>query len=442
MIWLVSGILLMMYSYICLKSVYYGLLVLIGSLPLYLIKLNLFSIPTTLLELMFCVVFVFWLFKSFATTRCCKKIPIRFVVLTNFLNTVRRLTPLSDKAIFVGLGVSLLIAGALLGLAQTSNIASSLNAIKSFLIEPVIVGAMILSVSFKEKRFELSDWMLALAIPVAVLSLYAIFQWLTGFGIPDAWYVERRVTSFFPYPNALGHFVAPIITLIIVWFMQRGLKRLGAVDIALLATIPLGLFTIILSFTEAAWVAIATTVVIAGIIINKNRKTWMLICILGGLSIIAIPQARQKLMLQDWSGQTRVAQWTETANFLSASSQNFFLGAGVNNYPVAIAPYHTHEHLEIFQQPHNIFLNFWVEYGSLGLTGFLILAFLIASLTLKNCKNKKTAIAVSAGLTEMFIHGLVDVPYFKNDLSILTWTLLALLLILSYDTDQTTTNVV
>jgi len=460
-----------MYCYICWRSVRNGLLVLLGALPLYLIRLEVLSIPTTLLELMVGVVFVFWVTRMLASRLVIASGSEATSISNAQDSSLSRLLPFvamtraiarMPKLNLVLLGTILIIIGAFLGLTQTADLASSLNAVKSFLIEPLLVAIMIWSVTRDEKKFQIKDWMFALAVPMSILSIYAIFQWLTGFGIPDAWFLERRVTSFFPYPNALGHFVAPIVTLLIVWFMQRGLRRLGARDILLLATIPFGLITLLLSQTEAAWIAIAATILIAGIVTNKNRKAWIAIGILGAIFAIAIPQARHKLMLNDWSGQTRTAQWEETANFLSASQQNFFLGAGPNNYPNAIAPFHTHDYLEVFQQPHNIFLNAWVEYGILGLAGFLILASILvntimatparrdALLRVRSSKpqpvgtgrdlsassiTSKASIPLAAALLEMSIHGLVDVPYFKNDLSILTWALVALLLISSYDRD-------
>jgi hypothetical protein len=35
-----------------------------------------------------------------------------------------------------------------------------------------------------------------------------------------------------------------------------------------------------------------------------------------------------------------------------------------------------------------------------------------------------------SAMTVLFVHGLVDVPYFKNDLSILFWFLVAVMIVL------------
>jgi O-antigen ligase len=147
-----------------------------------------------------------------------------------------------------------------------------------------------------------------------------------------------------------------------------------------------------------------------------------------------IPITRNKLLLQDYSGQVRLSQWSETVAFLK---DNLFFGAGLNGYPEALTQYHNPTLYEIFQYPHNIFLNTWVELGVLGLIALIWFSHLIFSSILRrrpkdlpelirlSAKGRHLQLALFAALLTIFIHGLVDVPYFKNDLSLLTWTLLA-----------------
>ena len=84
------------------------------------------------------------------------------------------------------------------------------------------------------------------------------------------------------------------------------------------------------------------------------------------------------------------------------------------------------DHLEIFQYPHNIFLNFWVELGLLGVITLILFGGYVLSLT-KKILTSPEALIVFFALMQVFIHGIVDVPYFKNDLAILTWILLAII---------------
>ena len=82
--------------------------------------------------------------------------------------------------------------------------------------------------------------------------------------------------------------------------------------------------------------------------------------------------------------------------------------------------------------PHYIFLNFWTE---IGLLGALIFTWLIGryyydaiKLLSKVEKNKRPLLlALIGAMSAIFIHGLVDVPYFKNDLAIIFWLLVAIL---------------
>ncbi|MCH8049550.1 hypothetical protein IH979_02465, partial [Patescibacteria group bacterium] len=75
---------------------------------------------------------------------------------------------------------------------------------------------------------------------------------------------------------------------------------------------------------------------------------------------------------------------------------------------------------------HNIFLNIWSELGILGLLAFFWLAFYTIR-TIQIHRDDALKLAAFAALATMVIHGLVDVPYFKNDLAVMTWLLLAII---------------
>ena len=88
---------------------------------------------------------------------------------------------------------------------------------------------------------------------------------------------------------------------------------------------------------------------------------------------------------------------------------------------------------EIYMYPHNIFLNFWSELGILGALLFcwIIAKFLWQSgrffLAERNNQEYFIALGLMTSMITLVIHGLVDVPYFKNDLSALFWVSIALL---------------
>jgi O-antigen ligase len=79
-------------------------------------------------------------------------------------------------------------------------------------------------------------------------------------------------------------------------------------------------------------------------------------------------------------------------------------------------------------------LNTLSEIGIFGLLSFIALIVLVLQI-IKHDENKlitQKHIAAFA-LLEMFIHGLVDVPYFKNDLSVITWILFAIICVNNYE---------
>jgi len=165
-----------------------------------------------------------------------------------------------------------------------------------------------------------------------------------------------------------------------------------------------------------------------------------------------------KLTLNDLSGQIRQRQWKET--LLTLTGTKIITGAGLNSYQKAVAPYHQEgiffnsdnlpnfdaqlrasstlrakywQPVEIYLYPHNILLNFWSEIGLLGALIFMWLIFKSIYISLKltitygreKHSEKYLALGLMSALIAILVHGLVDVPYFKNDLAVMFWLLLA-----------------
>jgi putative inorganic carbon (HCO3(-)) transporter len=220
--------------------------------------------------------------------------------------------------------------------------------------------------------------------------------------------------------------------------------------VALLSSI-----AIVLAESEAAIVSVVATLLIAGLLNRKTRVLNAVILTLLTLLTLLTPPLLSKLTLQDYSGGGRLSQWSETIDMLQ---DHWLLGVGLSGYPTALEPYHKATHLEIFQYPHNIVLNIWVELGVLGLIAFVLLAYQVlvslrappkprakrggkqssGGLLRRFAPRNDTRLVIFLALLQMTIHGLVDVPYFKNDLAILTWILLAIVFAYARPTTPTT----
>ena len=163
----------------------------------------------------------------------------------------------------------------------------------------------------------------------------------------------------------------------------------------------------------------------------------------------------------DTDGQIRQELWKETWQMLKDGK--LLLGAGLANYQSAVAPYHQSgiyvrnddpefdkwvaisleyqqkvwQPLEIYLYPHNIFLNFWSE---LGLAGMLLFVWIIGKflmldfrLLISDYKNKSLILGLTGAMIVIVVHGLVDAPYFKNDLAVLFWLLIGMLGVLNLE---------
>ena len=109
----------------------------------------------------------------------------------------------------------LIVALVSAGVAGFTN--ASLGILKAYFIEPVMFFIVFVNVfKIKENRNKIF-W--ALAISAFVVSLVAIYQWLNGNLLPAAWQGSGRVTGVFPYPNALGLYLGPMVILLFGFFI-------------------------------------------------------------------------------------------------------------------------------------------------------------------------------------------------------------------------------
>lgn len=84
-------------------------------------------------------------------------------------------------------------------------------------------------------------------------------------------------------------------------------------------------------------------------------------------------------------------------------------------------------------QPHNLYLAFLLQTGILGFIGFLwlIVWFYKNGINLPAGKAGNLNIILISIMSYILIHGLVDTTYWKNDLSIIFWLMIGLMVKLS-----------
>lgn len=393
----------------------------VGLLPTYLIRFDLFGIPTTALEILFGILFLAWLFRR----------EKRFVDIAGWRLLVLAWLVVATVSVFV-----------------SPDIVSALGIWKAYFVEPVVFFIMANDLLRSEKDRDTVLFVFAWSA-VAVGGLAVLQRW-TGFAVPPPWDGTEglRSTSFFGFPNAIGLYLAPLVPLFV-----GGLVRcrrvhgslVGGRTLLLFAAVILSFAALILAESEGAQVAVLMALLIMGFTFPKSRWWTVGVAVLGAVVLLMTPSVRpaiiEKLTLEDWSGRVRKEIWVETSRMLKDRP---ILGAGLAGYPVAFAPYHEAGHIEIFQYPHNVILNFWSELGLGGLIVFsLIIVRFFRDAYRNGCDLKDPdpfTVSLSGAMIAILVHGLVDVPYLKNDLAFQFWIVAALVASLAAERRITTTH--
>jgi len=453
MSFLIIAIVALVFVYVAYKNFDLATLILIGALPLYIVRISFLSIPSTLLEILILILFVVWLYKNYQAIIArlkhnfsSKKISERYPF---------------DWELIVWLIISF-VAVITAGLSF-----KSLGIWRAYFFEPALLFIIFVNVfSSKEKVIKIAY---ALSISALVISLITAFQYLTGLFIPNDFWSQaetRRATSLFSYPNAVGLYLAPIIFFLagtLPGFYKKNKKVFSFIVVAIFSS----LAAILFAKSEGAVFAVSA-VALLGLLLatKKTRQIVLVVAVVGILGMVFSPLVKNyvldRVALNNFSGQVRKIQWRETINMLYQG--RIVTGAGLTNYQAAVAPFHqvgfffnkeklsqadfvkkvnsdpvyraSHwQPLETYLYPHNIILNFWSELGILGALMFIWLVvryFQIGtkaySLALKDQDLFAWVVfGLLLAMLTIIIHGIVDVPYFKNDLAIMFWLWLALM---------------
>ncbi len=364
-------------------------------LPAYVLRFSLLGFPTTVLELYLAFIFLFFTIAHGKSgwQRAGTRIGIwRWPILTFSL--------VSFASVFWSL-----------------DLFSGLGLWRAFILEPLLVF-FILPVIL-ETQEDIALFLRNLYFTVIGISLWSLWQFVTGSGIPHPWNVSieegRRATGPFPFPNAVALFVVPASALAAACFIQ---KKSWLTGVAVFS----GFLAVILAKSDGGLIALLAAVLVA-LLFSKWGRKWAIGMLLAGTLILATqPSIREPVIrevtIQSWPGQVRLYIWRETRDLLRDRP---VLGAGFGGYPTVFAEYHQATAIEIFQYPHNILFNFWVEMGIFG-----VLAFGWILVTWLRGANRGNYLVIFAVLIAILVHGLVDVPYFKNDLAVMFWILIFL----------------
>jgi O-antigen ligase len=420
------------------------------ALPLYVVRFNIGPLPTTLLEVYVLALMVTWLLSRVNSGQWSEtdkspspspssQFPVPISHIRSSLFEIRS----SIGKWFWPLIVWLVVT--LIAVFVAQDAWAAFGHWRAFMLEPVIVFvALIDSLAGRPHGVArtMERLLQAVAMATILLGVYAAFQYITGWGIPSPWDAEagRRATGVFGYPNGLSLFIVPFgvvswMRLADAWLsdhMGSPLQLLmygSASALALVATV--------LAKSMGGILAFGVGVVLTLIILKKTRVIGIVLTVLGvlGAGLVAWqiygtelhPQTIEDNLAstKKWSSSVRVIIWQESWEIIK---DNPILGTGLRSYKTAVIPYHQATWMEIFPHPHNIFLMLWIETGLAGLLAFIWLIVTWVAVVKGQKINDKSyeRLIWIVPLIAILVHGMVDMPYFKNDLAIQFFLLAAL----------------
>lgn len=359
------------------------------ALPLYLVRFRIGPLPTTLLEVYLLVLFV-------AAT-------LGF----GMVSWSKGWKSMSEWK----WPVALWSIATLAAVFWSPSIVTGLGLWRAYVLEPVLVFVLLFGLREVVDRKQIEQ---SMRIVITIVGFWAIYQFITGQGIPSPWNVSiadgRRATGPFPYPNALALFVVPFGAYLFSRWIEA--KR----EWWLLVSWAMAGLAAFLAKSDGGMLALAAATWFVLVFRKKTRRLAIALAVVGVITIALVAPLRNAFIEQatfsGWSGRVRTWTWTETWNMLKDRP---VLGAGFGGYPTVFKPYHEKTFIEIFQYPHTIVFNVWSEAGLVGLFAF---GWIIVTWV-----RRRVSWIAMAPLIAILIHGLVDVPYFKNDLAIAFWLL-------------------
>jgi len=380
-------------------------------------------------------------------------------------------------------GVILLFVGLLGSLLANPPYMEKLGIMIEWFMLPILT-AIIISIAVFQRKICLESVIYTYFVSAGIVALLALMYLISGNVTYDG-----RLSAFYMSPNHLAMYISP--ALIAGWFLFSRKESVWNINKKIAPATKVWcfrftvnkkwqkllynlLFVLILvalynTHSYGAWVAVIVSVSIGEFLFRvsnvkhqkKNnifkisKKIKMVLIGIFVIGILAIFQwnndkFQDMVSLDERSSlMSRVMIWESAIHI---AKDHWFWGIGPGAFQSVYLEYQRFypPYLEwAVPQPHNIYLAFWLQSGIVGLLGFLLLASGKIGMSLKKIVHsqsiyqenhskidqypvKQIRIILLMMILSILLHGLIDTPIWKNDLSLLFW----LVFFLKYSEDS------
>ncbi|MEK7452793.1 MAG: O-antigen ligase family protein [Patescibacteria group bacterium] len=402
------------------KIIYFLLLMIVFIFQTYLLRFEIFNIPTTFIEL--CIYFTLSLY-------------IILIFIDNKKEKLGKIREIfyQNKPLFFG--ISIFIIGAFVSSMFSSDTRISFGIFKAYFIDPLLLFIIFISI-VSENRIKY--FILSFVFSGIFISIISIVYLLLGKVTYD-----NRLESFFNSPNFLAMTLAPVILAIISILLNS--KKYKRLNLFLLGSLIIVFIPFILTYSYGAILGLFIAIFFSISLSLKSTKfKIMLSLMILILSLIIFyfqlgDKKTQDIIFNDQRSSIASREMIFESSLLILKD-NYIFGIGPGMFQEYYLNYQNkfkEPYLEwAVPYPHNIFLAFWIQNGIFGLAGFLIILISVFSDSIKLVRRSQPSFTASVGLfvSSFFIyfsiHGIVDTPFWKNDLALTFFLFLGVVLIL------------
>jgi len=373
-----------------------------AAMPLYVLRWHVGPLPTTVLETLILATGAAYV----ASLRQRKRLWLRR-------------TPL-DVPIAL-----LLLAGAI-SVFVAINVIAAAGIYRAYFLEAVAV--FYIAVDVLERPRDVRGLMLAAGAGSALFALGQLVTFVVAVAHHDV-HLGAPPTFVFTSSNSVALFLEPPVVFATAFFLYPSQPRERWYALACLALLVPGAATTLSRGAYAAFIVLAIVAVLA---IGDARRKLVVTAIASAAIVVLllVPIVQQRLALSGLSLLQRLVIFDQAWTVIM---HNPVFGPGLASYAAATAPLRSPNQWPSIY-PHNLWLAFWSETGLLGLLSF---AAIYGTLLVRGWRALLSATGLArtvlygavGTLIVYLVHGMVDTPYWKNDLAVEFWLVAAMVIV-------------
>lgn len=325
----------------------------------------------------------------------------------------------------------LLLAGAISIFVAPSRLAA-LGIYRAYFVEPIVFALVLVTAlrTYRQAQIVVLGATSGATVLAVVNSVVTIKAFLNHSFNPVLAPQLAPPVAIYTAANAIALYLVPLIALTAAMLVHERDPRFRAAWGVFVAVASL---SVLLTFSRGGWVALA--VVAVGLILSlRRRRLWLGALAAGMLLFLLVPGVAPRIQADLTFGpnQTldgRTPLWDASLRMLAHRP---IFGAGISGFFDRMKT-DAGDYPNILTFPHNIVLNFWSETGLLGVVAFTAVFVVVVMVCWRGWRSgvadwRPVHLGVLLAMTAILVHGLVDVPYFKNDLAFEFWLLVGLTL--------------